>query len=393
MPELATILQNKTRPEISSIGRSAIRQFDQEISDIPGILKLTLGEPDLNTPDHIKRIMINAINNNESHYAPSAGLPKLRHAVSKYLEDSTMVKYDPRSEVLITIGATEAIYATMQTILSAGDEVIIPTPVFPLYTAVATTIGARPIEVDTSATNFLLTPNILKEVLKRHPSAKMVILNYPTNPTGATYSQSQLRQLSSVIQDSQLFVMADEIYSELCYGNPHFSIASLLPERTVIINGISKSYAMTGYRIGYLAGPAPLIKDILKLHGFMVTTAPTSIMEGATEALLRGQKDIISMRKKYQIRRDYLIPELQKLGFRTSNAEGAFYLFAKIPDFLTQDSTAFALQLARKGKLAIIPGAVFGPGGEGYIRFSYAASMTNLHEAVQRLTKFIQEEK
>lgn len=392
MPELAPFLQNKTRPEISTIGRSAIRQFDQQISDIPGILKLTLGEPDLDTPDHIKRVMINAINNNASHYAPSAGLLKLRQAISKYLEKVTNIQYQPDDEILVTIGATEAIFASMATILSAGDEVIIPTPVFPLYTAIANAIGANAIEVDTSETGFVLTAESLKQTLNQHPNAKMLVLNYPTNPTGATYSAAQLQELASVIKQTQLFVMADEIYCELCYTTKHHSVAELLPDRTIVINGISKSYAMTGYRIGYLAGPSALIKDILKLHGFMVTTAPTSVMEGATEALLHGQNDIVEMREKYRIRRDYLVPELTKLGFKIANPDGAFYLFAKIPASLNQDSTTFALELARKGKLAIIPGGVFGAGGEGYIRFSYAASMPNLHEAVRRLTKFIQEE-
>lgn len=393
MPELDSVLQNQTRPALSVISRSAIRQFDQQVSDIPGILKLTLGEPDLNTPEHVKQVLINAITNNASHYAPSAGLLRLRQAVSKYLLNSTNIRYNPASEILITIGATEAIFATMQTILSVGDEVIIPTPTFPLYMAIAKAIDATVIEIDTSDTDFVLTADALKQALQAHPNAKMLVLNYPTNPTGATYSKSKLTELAQVIQNSKLFVLADEIYGELSYDNKHYSIAELLPSRTILINGISKSYAMTGYRIGFLAAPATLTSNILKLHGFMVTTAPTSIMEGAIEALLHGQDDVAKMCEQYRLRRDYLVKELNQLNFQVRSPAGTFYLFAKIPINLIQNSNQLALQIAHQAKLAVIPGKVFGAGGEGYLRFSYAASMSNLHEAVRRLTKFVQEEK
>ncbi|AEV94470.1 aminotransferase class I/II-fold pyridoxal phosphate-dependent enzyme [Pediococcus claussenii] len=389
MPELKKSLHSKTRKSLSQIGRSAIRQFDQEVSSIPGILKLTLGEPDLDTPDHIKDALISAVQQNQSHYAAAAGNIELRTAISNYLKKVNKIKYNPNSEIIVTVGATEAIYSSMTSLLESGDGVIIPTPAFPLYSAVAIVNDAVPIEVDTSNTDFVLTPDVLEDALQHNPNTKMVVLNYPTNPTGVTYSRQQLAALAKVLKKYSVFVLVDEIYCELNFGAEHASITEFIPDQTILINGVSKSYAMTGYRVGYLAAPKQVVTNILKLHGFAVTTVPTTIMVAATEAIEHGDADIIRMKQIYSKRRDYIVTEFKKMGFSLASPQGAFYLFAKIPDGFPQNSRTFAVDLAQNGKLALVPGVVFGPGGEGYVRLSYAASMDHLKEAVSRMHTYL----
>lgn len=388
MPELEAQLTGMTRPVFDQIVPSAIRQFDNQIKDIPGILKLTLGEPDFNAPDHVKQATIDAINQNRSHYAPAAGLPELREAISTYLTKLNQVTYDPQTEILVTVGATEAIAAAMGTVLGAGDEVIIPTPIFPLYITTAQIDGATPVLVDTSVDDYVLTPARLTTTLAVHPRAKMLVLNYPTNPTGVTYTDSQLQALAAVIRKHKLLVLADEIYCELAYDQPHVSISTLLPERTIVINGVSKTFAMTGYRVGYLAAPAALTQQIAKLHGALVTAAPTPMMAAATDALQHGVADTAAMKDQYHERRDFLVQALNQLGFTTAQPNGAFYVFAKIPADEEQDDRAFALKVAQQAKVAVVPGSCFGPGGEGHVRLSYAADMDKLQEAVKRLAAY-----
>lgn len=389
MPKLEPELAGLVRASFEQVVPSAIRKFDSQVSSIPDILKLTLGEPDFNAPEHVKQATIDAINNNASHYGPAAGLPELRRAIADYLAKLNHVDYDPDTEILTTIGATEAISAAMGTILGAGDEVLVPTPIFPLYMAVAQLNGAIPVMINTAADGYVLTPERLKKALAAHPFAKMVVLNYPTNPTGVTYTREELQVLADVIRQHKLLVLADEIYCELAYDHEHVSMAEFLPERTIVINGVSKSFAMTGYRIGYLAAPAALTAQIAKLHGALVTAAPTPMMAAAVEALTNGDADIAEMKQAYHTRRDYLVQALNTLGFETAAPNGAFYVFAKIPDAVDQDDYAYALQLAEKAHLAVIPGSFFGPGGEGYLRLSYAASQTVLETAVARLSQFI----
>ncbi|QBO37056.1 aminotransferase class I/II-fold pyridoxal phosphate-dependent enzyme [Periweissella cryptocerci] len=389
MPQLKTNLINQINQYLPQMKPSAIRAFDEEVSSIPDILKLTLGEPDFNVPAEIKAAGIQSIENDDSHYAASRGTVDLRQAIADFLARKYQVSYNPATEVVVTIGATEAIYDVIGTVINPGDEVLIPTPTFPLYEAVVAVNGGVPVFINTQPDDFILTPARLAATLAEHPTAKMLVLNFPSNPTGVTYSETELADLAAVIKQHDLFVLSDEIYSELAYDAAHTSIAKLLPEQTILINGASKAYAMTGYRIGFLTGPAELVTEIAKLHQFVVTTPINSSMAAAAKAFADGDDDIAEMKQAYQNRRDYLMKELSTLGFGVAKPEGAFYLFVKIPAQFGSDDEAFARQLAHEGKLALVPGHVFGAGGEGYVRLSYAASLEHLQLAVARLTAFI----
>ncbi len=383
-----TLVQNMNH-EIAAIQPSDILAFNAEIANIPGIVRLTLGEPDFNTPEHVKQAAIQSIENNESHYAPSNGTPALREAAANFLAKKYDVHYDPASEVIITAGATGGIYTALSSILNPGDEVLIPTPIFPLYIAIAKLNGATPVFMDTSKNGFVLSPEMLKETLAAHPKTKAVVLNFPSNPTGVTYREDDLKALAAVLADKPIFVLSDEIYSELTYGATHVSIARYLPEQTILLNGVSKSHAMTGWRIGIMCAPKAITAQLGKIHQFTVTSTTTNAQAAAAEALSNGMDDAQAMKKEYQARRDYLYDALNKLGFESAKPEGAFYLFSKIPAGLPQDSMAFCRELAHEARVALIPGSSFGPGGEGYVRISYAASMDNLKTAVERIGEYV----
>lgn len=294
---------------------------------------------------------------------------------------------------MVTVGATEAINATLFSITNPGDKVAIPTPVFSLYWPVATLADADYVLMNTSEDNFKLTPERLESTLKEESNIKAVILNYPVNPTGVEYTESEIRALAEVIKAHNLYVITDEIYSTLTYGVKHFSIASVIPERAIYISGLSKSHAMTGYRLGYVAGPAKIMEQIGKVHGLMVTTTTDSSQAAATEALEHGLDDPEKYRKIYQRRRDFVLDELAKMGIQAVKPQGAFYIFAKIPAKYGKNDMQFALDLAFEAKVGITPGSAFGPGGEGYVRMSYASSDENLHEAMERMKNFLRGEK
>ena len=376
MPELANDLGLSKK--IVNVKASGIRIFDNKVSTIPGIIKLTLGEPDMNTPEHVKQVAIKSIADNDSHYAPQKGKLELRKAISKYLKKATGIDYDPETEIVVTVGATEAINATLYAITNPGDKIAIPTPVFSLYWPVATLADADYILMNTAKDGFKLTPQKLKETIKENPTIK--------------YSEDEIRALAKVIEENHLYVITDEIYSTLTYGVKHFSIASLIPERAIYISGLSKSHAMTGYRLGYVAGPAKIMAEIGKVHGLMVTTTTDSSQAAAIEALEHGLDDPEQYRVVYQKRRDYVLKKLAEMGMQAVKPDGAFYIFAKIPAKYGQDDMQFALDLAFKEKVGITPGSAFGPGGEGYVRLSYASSDENLHEAMKRMKKFLQED-
>ncbi|MFC6181153.1 aminotransferase class I/II-fold pyridoxal phosphate-dependent enzyme [Lactiplantibacillus daowaiensis] len=383
-----TLVQHMNN-RLAEIQPSDILAFNAEIANIPGIVRLTLGEPDFNTPEHVKAAAVKSIENNESHYAPSNGTLALRQAAANFLATKYDVHYDPESEVIITAGATGGIYTALSSILNPGDEVLIPTPIFPLYIAIAKLAGATPVFMDTSANNFVLSPAQLKQTLADHPKAKAVVLNFPSNPTGVTYHAADLQALAAVLADQPVFVLSDEIYSELTYGDTHVSIAKYLPEQTILLNGVSKSHAMTGWRIGIMCAPKAITTQLGKIHQFTVTTTTANAQAAATEALSHGLDDAQVMKKEYQTRRDFLYAGLDKLGFKSAKPEGAFYLFSKIPAGLPQDSMAFCRELAHDARVALIPGSSFGPGGEGYVRISYAASMTDLKTAVDRIGQYV----
>lgn len=390
MPELSADLYGTVSHKLDALQPSGIRAFNKEVSKIPGIIKLTLGEPDMATPEHVKQAAIRSIEEDDSHYAPQMGKPELLEAISDYIQNTRDVHYDPQTEIIATVGATEALDATLFAILNTGDKVVVPTPIFSLYFPLIEMTGATVVQVDTSADNFVLTPEKLEEVLEKEgKGVKAVILNYPSNPTGREYPQEVLARLAEVIKKHHLYAIADEIYSELVYGVEHYSIATMIPERTIFISGLSKSHAMTGYRLGYVAAPAKIMANISKMHAFLVTTVTNNVQVAAAEALTNGLDDPLEFRKIYQHRRDLLVAGLKKLGFEMLTPEGAFYLFAKIPAQFGTDDVAFAKQLAKEAKVGVTPGSAFGKGGDGYVRLSYASSDENLTEAIKRIGEFL----
>mgnify|MGYP001137053114 FL=1 len=390
MPELSADLYGTVSHKLDALQPSGIREFNKEVSKIPGIIKLTLGEPDMATPEHVKQAAIRSIEEDDSHYAPQMGKPELLEAISDYIQNTRDVHYNPQTEIIATVGATEALDATLFAILNTGDKVVVPTPIFSLYFPLIKMTGATVVQVDTSADNFVLTPEKLEEVLEEEgKGVKAVILNYPSNPTGREYPQEVLAGLAEVIKKHHLYAIADEIYSELVYGVEHYSIATMIPERTIFISGLSKSHAMTGYRLGYVAAPAKIMANISKMHAFLVTTVTNNVQVAAAEALTNGLNDPLEFRKIYQHRRDLLVAGLKKLGFEMLTPEGAFYLFAKIPAQFGTDDVAFAKQLAKEAKVGVTPGSAFGKGGDGYVRLSYASSDENLTEAIKRIGEFL----
>lgn len=391
MPKMKESLKGQINRDLTSVAPSNIRTFDAQVSSIEGIVKLTLGEPDFNVPTAMKEAAIQAIEANDSHYTPSAGTDSLRRAIAHFLADRYQLNYDPQKEIAVTVGATEAIFASLEAILNPGDKVLIPTPAFPLYETVVQMLGAQPVLIDTSATGFVLTPELLSTTLEREGPVKALVLNYPSNPTGVTYDVDQLKALAAVIDRTSLFVIADEIYSELIYSGTHTSLATYLPEQTLVINGASKSHAMTGYRIGFIAGPAELMKVVTMVHSLLVTSPSNPAMAAAVAAFgtEAGRQATLTMKKAYQERRDFMLTALSAAGFEIASPNGAFYLFAKLPEQFNNKDEAFATALAKEGAVAVIPGLYFGPGGAGYLRLSYATSMKNLRLAAERIQSFV----
>lgn len=386
-------LTDRFNKNLDKIEVSLIRQFDQSISDVPGIMKLTLGEPDFTTPDHVKEAAKAAIDANQSHYTGMAGLPALRQAAADFVKTKYNLSYNPDNEILVTIGATEALSATLTAILEPGDTVLLPAPAYPGYEPIANLVGAEIVEIDTTANDFVLTPEMLeKAILEQGDKLKAVLLNYPTNPTGVTYSRKQIKELADVLKKYDVFVISDEVYAELTYSNePHVSIAEYLPEQTILINGLSKSHAMTGWRIGLIFAPAVFTAQLIKSHQYLVTAAATMAQFAAIEALSVGKDDALPMKAEYLKRRDYIMDKMSALGFKIIKPDGAFYIFAKIPAGYEQDSFKFCQSFAREKAVAFIPGVAFGQYGEGYVRLSYAASMETITIAMDRLKEFMEE--
>lgn len=377
---------------LDEIKPNNILTFNQEISSIPDIVKLTIGEPDFNVPEVGKQAAIESIENNDSHYAPGTGSVALRAAIADFLKVRYQLDYNPANEIVVTIGATEAIYASLSALLNPGDKVLIPTPTFPLYETMVRMLGGVPINIDTSSNDFVLAPEMVEAALAEHgPAVKAVILNYPSNPTGVTYSASELQALAKVLEKSNAVMIADEIYSELLYDGDHVSIATYLPGQTLVLNGASKSHAMTGYRIGFIAGPTELMQKVILVHNLMITSPSDPAMAAAVPCFgtETGRQASVKMRAAYQIRRDYMVEELTKLGFSVAKPNGAFYIFAKLPAQYGTDDVQFARDLAQQAQVATIPGSFFGPGGEGYLRMSYATSLDELKKAISRIATFV----
>lgn len=379
---------NKVKP-------SPIHSFDEKVSDIPNILKLTIGEPDFSVPQHIKDAALAAISADDSHYSVSAGKKTLRQAASDFLNDRYGLDYDPAEEIITTVGATEGLYTLLAAILNPDDKILIPTPAYPVYAEMTRINGGHPVFIDVSEDKFVLTPDHLREIIATEDHIKAIIITNPSNPTGVTYTAEQLKDLADVVRETNILIISDEIYSELSYDAPHVSMASILPEQTIVINGVSKSHAMTGYRIGILAGPAALMKKINMVHGFVIMTPSNPAMAAATEAFKSAESkdDTLWMKEQYKKRRDYLVEKMTKLGFEMATPSGAFYMFAKIPVDLNQNDVEFAYDLVDRQQLAVVPGSGFGPGGAGYVRISYAASLDMLETAMNRLESYCEEKR
>ena len=386
-------LTKRFNKQLDKIQVSLIRQFDQAISEIPGVLRLTLGEPDFTTPDHVKEAAKRAIDQDQSYYTGMSGLLTLRQAASDFVKEKYQLDYNPENEILVTIGATEALSATLTAILEEGDKVLLPAPAYPGYEPIVNLVGAEIVEIDTTENGFVLTPEMLeKAILEQGDKLKAVILNYPANPTGITYSREQLEALAAVLRKYEVFVVCDEVYSELTYtGENHVSLGTMLRDQAIIINGLSKSHAMTGWRLGFIFAPANFTAQLIKSHQYLVTAANTMAQHAAVEALTAGKDDAEPMKKEYIQRRDYIIEKMTKLSFEIIKPDGAFYIFAKIPAGYNQDSFAFLKDFAQKKAVAFIPGAAFGQYGEGYVRLSYAASMGTIREAMKRLEEYMRE--
>lgn len=374
---------------VKTIEPSGIRKFFDLASDMEGVISLGVGEPDFVTPWHIRNEGVYALERGKTHYTANAGFLELRKEISNYIERNTNVRYDPKGEVLVTVGGSEAIDIAIRTIINPGDEVLIPEPCFVCYKPCTILAGGVPVPIVTKVEDkFKLTAQQLKNAIT--PRTKLLILPYPNNPTGAIMTKSDLEEIAAVLRDTNIMILTDEIYSELTYGRKHTSIISIegMAERAIYVNGFSKSYAMTGWRLGYAAAPREIMKQMLKIHQFAIMCSPTTSQYAAIEALKKGDEDITKMREEYDYRRRVIVDGFRSIGLSCFEPEGAFYVF---PDIRSTKMTSadFCEALLYKEKVAVIPGTAFGASGEGFIRCSYAYSISNINEALGRIERFL----
>ena len=370
---------------------SGIRKFFDLLGDMKDVISLTVGQPDFVTPWHIRAAAIESLEAGKTYYTSNAGLPRLREEIARYLERRFSLRYDPVTELLVTVGGSEAIDLAVRGVIDPGDEVIIPTPSFVCYAPLVTLAGGIPVEVETKeADEFKLTADALGRALT--PKTKLVILPFPNNPTGAILTHDDLAALAEVLRETEVLVLSDEIYAELTYGTRHVSIASLpgMRERTLIVSGFSKAYAMTGWRLGYLAAPGAMIREIFKIHQYGIMCAPTTAQFGAIEAMQNGDGDVEEMVAEYDRRRKYLVHKLRDLSIPCFEPRGAFYVFPNISGF-GMTSEQFCEKLLYDYGVAIVPGTAFGKCGEGFARISYAYSVRHLDRALERLAKMIED--
>lgn len=382
-------MRNPLSKTITEIQPSGIRKFFDIVSEMDDAISLGVGEPDFDTPWHIRDEGIYSLEKGRTFYTSNAGLKELKVEISKYLDRRYGLKYDYNKEILVTIGGSEAIDIAMRAMLDPGDEVLIPQPSYVSYVPCCVLANGTPVTIELSAENeFRLTAEELEAAIT--PKTKLLVLPFPNNPTGAVMERKDLEAIAAVIEKYDLFVLSDEIYSELTYLENHVSIASIpgMRERTIVINGFSKSHAMTGWRLGYACGPEVIIKQMLKIHQFAIMCAPTTSQYAAVEALRNGDEDVQMMREEYNGRRRYLLQRFKEMGLSCFEPFGAFYVFPCIKEFgMTSDE--FANELLRSKKVAVVPGTAFGTSGEGFIRISYAYSLDDLRIALERVEEFI----
>lgn len=382
-------MRNPVSKKIETIEPSGIRKFFDIVSEMPDAISLGVGEPDFDTPYSVREEGIYALEKGRTFYTSNAGLKELRDEISVYLKRKYSLEYNPASEIMITVGGSEAIDIALRCMVDPGDEVLIPTPCYVSYLPCAVMADATPKFIELKAENhFKLTKQELIDSIT--DKTKILILAYPNNPTGAVMTREELEELVPVIIENDLFVISDEIYSELTYGGKHCSIASLpgMKERTVTINGFSKAFAMTGWRLGYACAPHNIMQQMIKLHQFAIMCAPTNSQFAAIEALKNCDDDVERMVEAYDQRRRYLLNAFKEMGMECFEPFGAFYVFPSIAKYgMTSDE--FATRLLREQKLAVVPGTAFGACGEGFVRISYAYSIENLKIGIDRIKKFI----
>ena len=375
--------------KVKALKPSGIRKFFDIVKEIPGAISLGVGEPDFETPYHIREAGIQALQAGKTFYTSNSGLMELRKAVSDFTKRRTGLTYDPASEIMLTVGGSEAIDVALRTIINPGDEVIYIQPSYVSYLPCILLADGVPVPIELKAENrFRLTREELEAAIT--PKTKALILSFPNNPTGAIMEKEDLEAIVDVIKEHHILVISDEIYSELTYGKEHVSIASLpgMKEYSIVINGFSKGFAMTGWRLGYALGNKEILKQMIKIHQYAIMCAPTVSQYAAIEAMYNGDQDVIYMRESYNQRRRFLYPELQRLGLPCFLPEGAFYMFPDIREF-GMTSEDFALDLLKEEKVAVVPGSAFGDCGEGFIRISYAYSIEELKEALLRIERYL----
>ena len=376
--------------KIQNIKPSGIRKFFDILEEMTDAISLGIGEPDFVTPWHIRDAGIYSFERGHTKYTSNAGMLELRREIANYLRRRFDLEYDYTNQILVTVGGSEAIDLAIRVLVNPGDEVIIPVPSFVCYGPLTEMAGGVPVYVELTAENgFRLTPEQLKAAIT--PRTKALVLPFPSNPTGGIMERRDLEAIAQVLKDNDIMVISDEIYAELTYGQRHVSPANLtqLYDRTVVVNGFSKSHAMTGWRMGYVCAPQPVIAAMTKLHQFGIMSAPTTSQYAAIEAMRSGDEDIAHMREEYDSRRRYLVENLNRIGLDCFEPKGAFYVFPCIRSSgLSSDE--FCERFLREEKVAVIPGTAFGPGGEGYVRACYASSMRDLTESISRLDNFLQ---
>jgi aminotransferase len=383
------MLENLIHPEIRAIAISGIRQMANRVAQMKGeVLSLTIGQPDFPTPQHIVAAAKKAADEGRTVYTPNAGLPELREAAAQFVKRKYGLNYDGLSETIVTAGASQAIDMALRTILEPGSEVILPGPIYPGYEPIIRLCGATPVYVDVSSSGFKLTAARLEPFINER--TRCVLLASPSNPTGVALTEAELREWDELLKDKQCFVISDEIYSELMYGRGHVSIATFphMRERTIVVNGLSKSHAMTGWRIGFTFAPAYISQHLVKVLQYNVTCASSISQYAAIAALTAGVDDALPMRDQYQLRRDYVYNRLLQMGFEVVRPDGAFYMFPSIRKF-GLDSSTFAYRLLEEQRIAVVPGNAFTSYGEGYIRLSYACSMSIIETAMDRVETFV----
>ena len=382
-------MRNPIGKKIVDIKPSGIRKFFDIVQETEGAISLGVGEPDFDTPWHIRDEGIYSLEKGRTFYTSNSGLKELRTEVSEYIKRTQGVSYDPLKEIFITVGGSEAIDLALRAMIDPGDEVLIPQPSYVSYEPCAILADATPVIIELKEENqFRLTA---EEVLEKvTDKTKILVLPFPNNPTGAVMEKEDLEKIAAVVREKDLYIISDEIYGELTYNGKHVSIVSLpgMKERTILINGFSKAYAMTGWRLGYACGPEEIMTQMVKIHQFAIMCAPTTSQYAAVEALKNGDEDVKMMREQYNHRRRYLLNEFKRIGLPCFEPYGAFYVFPCIKKFgMTSDD--FCTRLLKEEKLAVVPGTAFGDCGEGYIRISYAYSLDNLKTAMERLENFI----